>query len=247
MIKTFKALSALLSYPDAQLQRAAGELRDGLRAERLLPAKHNAALTNFIDKIERQDLYELQAHYVALFDRTRSLSLHLFEHVHGDSRARGQALIDLLGLYQRHGLHIDARELPDYLPLFLEFLSTLRLNEAKDILNQPLQILMALRQRLEKNGSDYAALLAALEALATGRSTVANTAGELFSAHDPAVDNLDALDREWEERAVLFAPANSATAAHANVNAEPGRVYVKPPGARPNPTAPAAAAPHPTE
>ena len=69
------------------------------------------------------DLYDLQERYVLLFDRTRSLSLHLFEHVHGESRDRGQAMVDLKALYERHGLHMSSSELPDHLPLFLEFLS----------------------------------------------------------------------------------------------------------------------------
>lgn len=225
MIRTFKILSALLAYPGEELQQAAGEMRNALRAERLLPAADNTALLDFIRHVERQDPYQLQAHYVALFDRTRSLSLHLFEHVHGDSRDRGQAMIDLLALYERHGMRVTTRELPDYLPLFLEFLSILPLGEAREMLAQPLHILAALRQRLEKNGNGYAAVFAALESIAGGQSA-SKKAREIFTdaaSNDPAASNNP--DWEWAEPAVTFGPENSRSA--------PGRVYVEPP--RPQP------------
>ena len=231
MIKTFKVLSALLTYPDADLQQAAGgnananELRDALLAEGLLPAGRNAALFDFIDQLAREDLYQLQARYVALFDRNRALSLHLFEHVHGDSRDRGQAMVDLLALYERHGMQVAARELPDYLPLFLEFLSTLQLQQAREILGQPLRILVALKQRLEKSDSatGYAGVFAAIESIAGGKSA-AKVIGEVLTGGGNAPGNLEALDRDWEEQAVLFGPGNAAPGP-----AAPGRVYVNPP------------------
>ena len=125
MTRTFKVLSALLSYPTAQLQdglrRSSTALIDG---EALLPAAVRRQLARLTGELANGDLYDLQERYVLLFDRTRSLSLHLFEHVHGESRDRGQAMIDLKSLYENGGLEIDAAELPDFLPLFLEFLST---------------------------------------------------------------------------------------------------------------------------
>lgn len=225
MIKTFKVLSALLAYPGADLQKAAaaGELRDALLAEKWLPAKHNAALLEFIGELARTDLYQLQARYVALFDRTRSLSLHLFEHIHGDSRDRGQAMVDLAAMYARHGMQVAARELPDYLPLFLEFLSTLPPAQAREILAQPLRIIAVLKQRLEKSdgAAGYAAVFAAIETIAGGKSA-AKAVSEVFTGSGDTPGNLEALDRDWEEQAVLFGPANA------------GRVYVNPPpGAAP--------------
>lgn len=89
-----------------------------------------------IEELASQDLYELQARYVDLFDRSRALSLHLFEHVHGESRDRGQAMVDLKALYESHGLEITASELPDFLPLFLEYLSLRPLEEAKALLGK---------------------------------------------------------------------------------------------------------------
>lgn len=229
MIKTLKVLSALLAYPGADLQQAAaaGELREALLAEKLLPAKRRAALLEFIGELAREDLYQLQARYVALFDRTRSLSLHLFEHIHGDSRDRGQAMVDLLAMYERHGMQVAARELPDYLPLFLEFLSTLPPAQAREILSQPARIIAALKQRLEKSAgaaTGYAAVFAALESIAGGKSA-ARVVGEVFAGPGDGPGNLDALDRDWEEQAVLFGPGN----------ATPGQVYVNPPAARHEP------------
>ena len=122
MIRTFKILSLLLSYPTEEFQAAASELTAVLDQEALLPARMRPRLAALIDELATRDLYDLQERYIHLFDRTRSLSLHLFEHVHGESRDRGQAMIDLMELYEKAGLQIDAKELPDYLPLFLEFL-----------------------------------------------------------------------------------------------------------------------------
>ena len=102
----------------------------------------------------------MQERYVELFDRTRSLSLHLFEHVHGESRDRGQAMIDLKSLYEKNGLFLGAAELPDYVPVFLEFLSTRPLTEARTLLGQTAHILTALAERLEKRRSPYAAVFA---------------------------------------------------------------------------------------
>ena len=124
-MKTFKALSALLSYPETELFAALPEIRHALDGENMLPRAEQQAVERFLDALGRLDPLDAQERYVALFDRNRSLSLHLYEHVHGESRDRGQALVRLQELYRLHGLEVDARELPDYLPLFLEFLSLL--------------------------------------------------------------------------------------------------------------------------
>ena len=117
--------------------------------------------------MRRGDLYALQERYVDQFDRTRSLSLHLFEHVHGESRDRGQAMIDLKSLYEQNGLYLSAAELPDFVPAFLEFLSTRPLAQARALLSQTAHILTALAERLQKRHSPYAAIFQALAALAT--------------------------------------------------------------------------------
>ena len=125
MARTYRALAALLSYPTEALQAATGEIAEVLAEEGIVPARHRAAIDLLLREIATTDIYELQERYFALFDRSRTLSLHLFEHIHGESRDRGQAMADLIALYAQHGLEMTADELPDFLPLFLEFLSLL--------------------------------------------------------------------------------------------------------------------------
>ena len=108
MIQTYKVLSAALSYPTAELQEAASELILALNVEQLLPAMHRAAVGAVIRDIADADLVDAQCRYVDLFDRTKSLSLHLFEHVHGESRDRGQAMVSLLERYRQAGLDVAA-------------------------------------------------------------------------------------------------------------------------------------------
>src|SRR5436189_4915428 len=116
MRRTLKVLSALLTYPTAELQAAVPEKRMALAREARLPQRNRDRLDRILEEIATGDLYDLQERYVPLFDRTRSLSLHLFEHVHGESRDRGQAMVDVKALYERHGLIMDSREPPDHLP-----------------------------------------------------------------------------------------------------------------------------------
>lgn len=205
MAKTFKVLSALLSYPTAELQTAAPEFAAVLDSEALMPEPIRQALAPLIAQIAGDDLYELQERYVLLFDRTRSLSLHLFEHIHGESRDRGQAMIDLAELYYRNGMAISARELPDYLPLFLEFLSTQSEAEARDLLAQPLHIISALATRLMRRESVYAAALRAIEAVARSKPE-AVALQELLDEVEDDPNDLAALDAIWEEEAVTFGP-----------------------------------------
>src|SRR6185312_12116906 len=165
MNRTLKALSALLTYPTEELTQAACDIGAVLDADRLLPGPVRAQLRALADELAIGDLYDLQERYVLLFDRTRSLSLHLFEHVHGESRDRGQAMIDLKAQYEDAGLFLDASELPDFLPLFLEYLATLPLKEAFETLGQPAHIFGALAERLRKRKSAYEAVFRALIAL----------------------------------------------------------------------------------
>ena len=116
------------------------------------------------------DLMDAQARYVALFDHSRSLSLHLYEHSHGESRDRGQAMVNLLNHYRANGLDPGTSELPDFLPLFLEFLSTRPAGEARALLGQAVEVVALLRARLEQRGAPYAAVFRAIEALAPHRA-----------------------------------------------------------------------------
>jgi nitrate reductase delta subunit len=208
MAQTFKALSALLSYPTAELQAAARDCRATIARDGLVPAGARRALEPLIEELASGDLYDLQERYVLLFDRTRSLSLHLFEHVHGESRDRGQAMIDLKAQYQAHGLAISAAELPDFLPLFLEYLSILPAGEACGLLAQPAHILAALAERLRQRRSPYEAAFRALTALAAvvpDEQTIAAVLDE----PDPDPTDLAALDAAWEDEPVTFGPGAS--------------------------------------
>jgi len=124
MALTWRALGALLSYPTEELQTAARDISAVIAEERIVPSTRLAAINALIDELVTADIYELQENYFDLFDRSRSLSLHLFEHVHGESRDRGQAMADLIALYASRSFQLTIGELPDFLPLFLEFLST---------------------------------------------------------------------------------------------------------------------------
>ena len=206
MAKTFKALSALLGYPSAELVAAMPEIREVLRRERIVPARELAALEKLLGEMEVLDLYELQERYVELFDRSRALSLHLFEHIHGESRDRGQAMVDLAELYHRHGFQPLAGELPDYLPLLLEFLSLVPPAEAKKLLADSAHITGALTERLTRRNSPYAAVLAAIGAIADANNLPAS---DQLATTDIAAGDLEALDAEWEEAAVTFGPESA--------------------------------------
>ncbi|MFN3483713.1 nitrate reductase molybdenum cofactor assembly chaperone [Rhabdaerophilum calidifontis] len=208
-MKTLKVLSALLTYPTAEMQAAAGELAAALDAEGLLPNGERAALRALIDDIAAADLYDAQERFILLFDRTRALSLHLFEHVHGESRDRGQAMVDLLKLYEEGGYTPTEKELPDFLPLFLEYAATRPPAEALELIGQPAHVLAALRERLAKRKSPYEAVFAALLALAKVRPD-AEILDRLLAEPDPEPDDLAALDAAWEEEEVLFGPGAAA-------------------------------------
>ena len=195
---TLRVLSALLRYPEEPLRRAIPELPAALVAEGALDAAQRAALDPLFTRLTRADLLDSQEAYVSLFDRGRALSLHLFEHVHGESRDRGQAMVDLRERYVAQDLEIVANELPDYLPLFLEYLSVLPPAQARAELAETGVILSALAGRLEERASDYAAPLRALAELAGA----GDEAFAVLPADDP--DDLAALDAAWAEEQVRF-------------------------------------------
>lgn len=201
-MKTLKILSALLCYPQADMQAALDEMADVLDREKLLPERERRALRAFMKWLERTDLMELQERYVATFDRGRSLSLHLFEHVHGQSRDRGQAMVNLLDVYRRHGFELDARELPDYIPLFLEYLAQRPMGEALDMLADAMHVLALLGARLAERGSDYRAIFDALAALVGEPADIADIRRQAATeGPDQTVVNMDKI---WEEEAVTF-------------------------------------------
>lgn len=204
-MKTFKLLGLLLSYPQPEWLRQVGSFRAVLTDERLLTGNSLTAVLAFVDTLQSGDLYALQEDYVATFDRGRAHSLYLFEHIHGESRDRGQAMVNLSATYAEKGLVIHRAELPDYLPLFLEFLSCCAPGEAIDLLGEPVEVIAAIGQRLKEKGSPYAALFEALVALS--RTRPRREWMDALLASSPDDDSLAALDREWEETAAFAGPA----------------------------------------
>jgi nitrate reductase delta subunit len=205
MMRTFKVLSALLTYPEEALVSAASEFSGVLDAEELVPAVHRTALDRLIDEIASRDLYDLQERYGLLFDRSKTLALYLFEHVHGESRDRGQAMVDLRAMYDKAGLAIDTNELPDYLPLFLEFLSVRPVDEARTLLADTAHILAALAERLDRRQSSYKVVFDALISLAD-EAPQREIVDELLKSPDSDPMDLWALDAAWEEEEVKFGP-----------------------------------------
>src|SRR5512134_2265598 len=163
---TLRALALLLGYPDEKLRSLLPALAGAIDAEKALPAARREELRAFIGEMERADALDLEARYVELFDRGRATSLHLFEHVHGDSRDRGPAMIDLTQTYEKAGLFLGPHELPDHLCVVLEFASTQPPAVAREFLGEMAHILNAVFSALRKRDSVYAVLLAAVLELA---------------------------------------------------------------------------------
>jgi nitrate reductase delta subunit len=187
MAHTLRALAWLLRYPDAELRAALPALAEALRAEAALPPARLAELETLAARLGALPALRAEADYVEIFDRGRQNSLHLFEHVHGDSRDRGPAMIDLAQTYERAGLRLVAGELPDYLPVALEFASTQPAREAREFLREIAHVVRAIFSALLKRGSGYASVLAA----------VLDLAGE--RAEPVALADEPPLDQTWEE------------------------------------------------
>lgn len=216
-MKTLQALAALLTYPTSELKAAAPELKMAVEEENVLPTAEQDQLRPLFQQIEHRELLDLEEKYVLLFDRTRSLSLHLFEHVHGESRDRGQAMVDLRRQYAQAGLQIDSNELPDYIPMFLEYLSTLMPSAARQQLAMCAHILAALAERLHKQRSAYAAVFKALVWLASDKPSAQALSSLLRQEVDDPQD-MDAIDQLWEEQAVSFRPDAQACGSNPRSN-----------------------------
>ena len=195
MAHTLRVLAALLSYPDAALRGHLTEMADLLAAERALTAPRRQELLALMDQLRRSDALQLEADYVELFDRGRATSLHLFEHVHGDSRERGPAMIDLGQTYEAAGLVLAEGELPDYLPAVLEFVSTQPPREARAFLSEMAHIFNAIFSALQRHASPsvrgYASVLGALLELAGEQAHPVTPPAEL------------PLDEAWAEPVVF--------------------------------------------
>lgn len=207
-MKSFKALSALLSYPSADLQEAIPAIRAVLHDEGLFGPNRLDEVERLLKHLERDDLWDLQEEYVLLFDRSRSLSLNLFEHVHGESRDRGGAMLDLLEAYRAGGFDLTGPELPDHLPVMLEFLSTQPEAVAHDMLADAGPILSALTERLIRRDSPWAAVMETLSTFAEAGDD--DLSAILAAQPDDDPTDLAALDATYAEAQVVFGPDPNA-------------------------------------
>jgi len=198
-----RALGALITYPKPELIAALPEISTVLASSRLLPRAERERLDALIAEMCAADPIDLEGRYVELFDRGRMTSLHLFEHVHGESRDRGMAMVELNQIYANAGYSLASNELPDYLPVVLEYLSCRNHAEARAMLRDCAHVLRGIGNALVQRGSSYAAVFAALLAV----------------AQEPGLDGTKAsaparetLDEDWAE-APAFAPADAGQAA----------------------------------
>jgi len=193
-----RALGAMLTYPGAELREALPEIMALLDAEPKLGRPAREGLHRLLAFMGACDPFEAEERYVDLFDRGRHTSLNLFEHVHGESRDRGPAMVDLLQTYERAGFELEAKQLPDYLPVLLEFLSTRPLGEAREMLADCAHILRALGENLRDRDSPYAAVFAGLLELA-GEAGFA-------AGRRPAPPPEPGIDEQWQDAEVVFGP-----------------------------------------
>ncbi len=188
---SLRVLARLLSYPDSELRSHLSAMRDALHAERAITPGRLAEMHVLMDSLAGGDPLDTEAAYVQLFDRGRATSLHLFEHVHGDSRDRGPAMIDLAQTYDQAGLYLASGELPDYLPVVLEFASTRPPQEARAFLGEIAHILNAIFTALAQRQSPYASAIGALLELAGEQAQAVTLAPE------------EPLDESWVEPAAF--------------------------------------------
>jgi nitrate reductase delta subunit len=199
---TLRVLARLMAYPEQPLLDAVPGMIEVLRDEGWFPEPLRQRLEAFMRALAARPVTEVQEEYVALFDRGRSLSLHLFEHVHGESRNRGQAMVDLLEVYRSGGMTLDARELPDYLPLMLEYLSTRPGAEADDLLGDAMAVIVLLGARLAERRSGYALLFEAIEA-AVG-TPAGSEALKRRAATEGPDETIEKMDQIWQDEQVTF-------------------------------------------
>lgn len=203
-MRILKVISLLLDYPTEALVEARHELAGAITAAREISPGQRQALLALLDRICGGDLMDAQESYNDLFERGRYLSLLLFEHVHGESRDRGQAMVDLMAQYEDAGFAIGVRELPDYIPLYLEYLASREDLAAREGLADVSHLLAVLAARLGERGSDYAAGFQALLQVAGQEPAAAVDEVRPQVSQEQRDDTLEAMDAAWEEEVINF-------------------------------------------
>ena len=200
---TFRALSVCLVYPSAEIRSGVTSVLEVLLREPSFGGGTVEGLRSLSRRLETSELLDCQEQYLVLFDRTRSLSLHLYEHVHGDSKERGQAMVELSAVYAAQGYALESNEMPDYLPALLEFCSLVPRELAVGILSDTAALLRRIHRALVLRQSDYAAVFSALLELANSAESVETVASDELEVNCQPDDFLT-LDKQWEEQPVLF-------------------------------------------
>ncbi len=206
-MQILKVISLLLDYPAEPLREGYLELAKAISGAREISPEQRGELRLLLEELTGGELMDAQERYSELFDKGRALSLLLFEHVHGESRDRGQAMVDLMAQYEAAGFAIGVRELPDYIPLYLEYLATREDLEAREGLADVAHLLALLAARLQERESPHAACFRAL--LQIAGEPVQETLSVLREqvAAEERDDSLEALDKVWEEEQVNFLQA----------------------------------------
>jgi len=197
-MRSLRVLSRLLTYPNAELLAHTDALKEVLVEDGFLKKKTLKKLSKFLDEFGGTDLMQAQENYVEIFDRGRAHCLHLFEHVHGESRFRGQAMLDLSDRYAEKGLIVGVGELPDYLPVFLEFISICEPEEGLETLAQAAPVIATIGEKLKRKKSGYQHVFAAIVELSGAKLNAADIE-KAADAALPNIQTLDELDKEWQE------------------------------------------------
>ena len=204
-MRILKVISRLLDYPRVELKCYRADLALEISDSREISPEMRLRLIDALAFLCDGELMDAQENYGLLFDQGRSVSLHLFEHVHGESRDRGQAMVDLIDIYRRNGFQLNAHELPDYLPMFLEYLSSRPDLEVREWLADVSHIIARVAARLEQRGQGGAIYGVLLESLLMIAGQQEQLSGLRGAVSDEEPDNTpEAIDKEWEETAVTF-------------------------------------------
>lgn len=212
-----KVISRLLDYPTAEMFAAKDELKAIVETCEELTNQNRTQLLDFIEQLTARDIFDAQESYDLLFDRGRALSLLLFEHVHGESRDRGQAMVDLMNVYKTNGFEVDSSQLPDYIPLYLEFLSEQTPEFVQEWLGDICHLLAMLSERLIDRECYYSVLFDSLIDI-SGQAVDAEQRAEISQTvkAEERDDTVEVIDKEWEDKEIRFDDPMTASCPSSN-------------------------------
>ncbi len=200
-----KVISHLLDYPTVEMFAAKDELKATVETCKELTSQNRTQLLDFIEELTARDIYDAQESYDLLFDRGRALSLLLFEHVHGESRDRGQAMVDLMNVYKTKGFEVNSSQLPDYIPLYLEFLSEQAPEYIEEWLGDICHLMTMLSERLIDRKCYYSILFDSLIEI-SGQEVDLEARAEIAETvkTEERDDTVEVIDKEWEDKEIRF-------------------------------------------